>query len=196
MGSVGVAILQTNAAQNQVEIAKEQNSELRDQFMRAGPIVTVSSQLQLRDKPATGSPPNTVRTYDDLEAPVVSAAVIDKSDLVYFNVELANAGRSTTTIQSVDLKIGPNVYRLARAKSPNWVIYCGPAPLRSKDCVDELPYSLEPGKVYRVFFPIFPGVHKTIVNNNVGSEGLEVRIYAVGIQQQPLKYVSHVRLTK
>jgi len=197
IGSVGVGILQTNAAQDQVQIAKQQNRELRDQFAHAGPIVTVSSLLEFPDE-------RPVRTIRDREAPV-SAATIAKSQ-GFLIVELANAGRSATTIESVALKTGPNPYifsdhiSIRLNYSPWYVVYCGTSPYRTKDspdrtkdCVEEMPYTLDPGKVYYVVFPILPEIHKSIIDNGLGWNGLEIRIYAVGISQRPLQHVSQVR---
>jgi len=198
MGSMGVGILQTNAAQDQVQIAERQNQELRDQFAQAGPVIRVSSSVLFTEKTAIGTP---VRNRLADSKVTIDATTLDSYQVVYFTVELANAGRSATTIQSVDLKTGPNAYFIGDHISTNllydsYAVYCGTTPIQAKNCLDELPYTLEPGNVYAVTFPILPEYYKSIVDNGVGSRGLETRIYAVGIQQQPLHYVSHVRVVK
>ena len=36
----------------------------------------------------------------------------------------------------------------------SYAVYCGTTPIQAKNCLDELPYTLEPGNVYTVSFPI------------------------------------------
>ena len=195
VASVGVAVPQTIAANNQVRIAQEQIRELQNQFIQGGPIVTVSSTLQVEMGDASAELEPGDVTYTDSEAPIVSTAMMNKYSAIYFHVIVANNGRSPTTIQSVRLETASGYYTPAEStQRDGYIIYCGYEP--PKDCVKELPHGLGPGETYRVSFPITRNLHALITGDNIASNGLKIRVNAVGILQQPLQYISNVKVAK
>lgn len=200
LASVGVAWMQTHAAQKQVEAAEEQNDELRTQFAQAGPVLVVSSQLRIEVGEVSDKVDEGDATYKDSEAPVVNAQLINENTAVYFVIEISNSGRSATTVQSVGLKTGDDYYTFAEQiqPSPDYIIYCAKAEaIETENCLKGLlPYVLEPGRMYQVYFPITPSLHETMTVNDVDPDNLTSKIRAVGISQQPLQYVSEVAVSR
>lgn len=196
MASVGVTWIQAAAADKQVALAEAQIEEVRRQFERAGPVLTVTSLLLL-----TSPDPTLARLIDGREAPVVDQATYDRyaspDTNIFLVVQIANKGREASAITNARMKVSEDDGK------PFWLpanyrdsfTYCDSKLGTSIFCADALPHVLDPGRVYLIYFSIQEW-YGEILKYGLGEQGLSVEVDAVGVAEEPIEYLSPVRVVR
>jgi hypothetical protein len=148
--ALGVSALSLVATFYQARIASIQTSELRDQFTQSGPVLDVKSAVQFKFNDSRQAPPS---VSDDAQ-PVVSVRDFDTYDSIYLVLTITNVGRLESSIIDANLQIAPGVTIDATGESGAATASCAVSGGALVDCQRALPYTLQPGRHYYIYFPL------------------------------------------
>lgn len=148
--ALAVSALTLVATGIQALFAFEQTRELREQFARSGPVLTANSALQLKFNDNRQGPPNA----SDDQYPVVSSRDFDTFDSINLVVTVTNVGRLESKIIDVKLQVAPNVTINASDDNSAAVASCSVSGGGLVDCRKALPFTLNPGDRYYIYFPL------------------------------------------
>ncbi|WP_155848944.1 hypothetical protein [Amycolatopsis vancoresmycina] len=169
-------------------VAFWQTAELKEQFAMSGPVVSVTSQLQVQyDDNKKPVPAN----RDDSEHPVVNFDMFEKYSEVWMKVSITNNGRADTTLRTARMEISPDNWVDSTFDGPT--IWCKEEKADSADCRKTFPYLLHPANSLVVYFPL-SSWKDDFARTRFGGEGIPLEIRATGVQE-PVKYTSGIRIS-
>ncbi|MBE8525945.1 hypothetical protein ILP97_52155 [Amycolatopsis sp. H6(2020)] len=164
-----------------------QTAELKKEFALSGPVVAVSSQLQVayedKKKPVPAN-------RDDADHPVVSFDTFEKYNEVWLKESITNNGRADTTIRAALMEISPDYWVDATFDGPK--VWCKEERKDLADCKNTLPFLLHPANTLVIFFPLHDW-RSSFARTRFGAEGIPLEVRATGVKD-PVKYVSGIRV--